>query len=203
MVLITGWFERAFERVIIFEGEYSDDPLDSGGRTKYGITEAVARNFGYEGEMKDLSLEKAKMIYKKGYWNKNRCDEFASYKMAELVFDCGVNMGNNTAILLLQRAYNLLSERGIEEDGLIGPETLNAVNTFKYERDLAFWYLVFRVERYKNIVKNNSSQRRFIRGWGRRVQALMGGILLEDTRPNISFAHALDIVTDKLKENIK
>ena len=33
--------------VIYLEGGYTDDPDDPGGKTKYGITERVAREYGY------------------------------------------------------------------------------------------------------------------------------------------------------------
>ncbi len=52
-------FEKAFEEIILHEGGYADDPADSGGKTMYGITEAVARNSGYRGEMKDFILRRS------------------------------------------------------------------------------------------------------------------------------------------------
>ena len=36
------------------EGGYVDHPADRGGRTCFGITEAVARAHGYDGAMRDL-----------------------------------------------------------------------------------------------------------------------------------------------------
>lgn len=174
---IANWFERAFERVILFEGGYADDPYDSGGKTMYGITEAVADRYGYEGEMKNLPIETAKDIYRNNYWHANGCGDFDNFIIAELVFDMGVNMGNRVAVRKLQKAYNLLSNNEITVDGLIGPETLGAVNGYPHTRDLAFWYCTLRSLRYKNIVAHNKTQRRFIRGWGRRVQSLLEDVL--------------------------
>ena len=62
-------FITAFEKVIGIEGGYSDDPDDRGGKTKFGITEAVARAHGYRGEMRDLGLTTARKIYKSSYWD--------------------------------------------------------------------------------------------------------------------------------------
>ena len=53
---------------ILREGGFSDNPYDTGGKTMYGITKRTARNFGYTGNIKDLSLEKAIDIYDKGFW---------------------------------------------------------------------------------------------------------------------------------------
>jgi lysozyme family protein len=39
-------FDSAFQKVIMVEGGYSDHPSDTGGKTQFGITEAVARANG-------------------------------------------------------------------------------------------------------------------------------------------------------------
>lgn len=44
-------FEEALKHTLGIEGEYSDHPSDSGGKTRYGITEAKARAWGYDGPM--------------------------------------------------------------------------------------------------------------------------------------------------------
>ena len=38
--------------VLDTEAGYVDNPDDSGGKTKYGITEEMARFYGYEGDMR-------------------------------------------------------------------------------------------------------------------------------------------------------
>ena len=56
-------FERIFDYLLRVEGGYSDDENDKGGKTKYGITEEEARDFGYKGNMQDLTKDFAKNIY--------------------------------------------------------------------------------------------------------------------------------------------
>ncbi|BBM39799.1 predicted peptidoglycan domain protein (plasmid) [Leptotrichia hofstadii] len=58
-------FERIFDYLLRVEGGYSDDENDKGGKTKYGITEEEARDFGYKGDMQDLTKDFAKNIYLK------------------------------------------------------------------------------------------------------------------------------------------
>jgi lysozyme family protein len=171
-------FEKAFERTIIYEGGYSDNPYDSGGKTMYGITEKTARDNGYKGKMKDLTLREAKEIYKDDYWNIIRLDEIDKESMQELMFDTAVNMGVHASVLFAQRAYNILNKKGIAVDGVIGPQTINAINNYRYERDIAFWYISVRVEGYNKIVKSNEDQKVFIRGWGRRIQSLLDEVVL-------------------------
>ena len=40
-------FEKIFDYLLKVEGGYSDDKYDKGGKTKYGIIEEEARDFGY------------------------------------------------------------------------------------------------------------------------------------------------------------
>ena len=62
-------FLTAFEKLLKHEGGYSNHPADPGGKTRYGITEAVAREVGYRGNMNELPLELAQRIYKEKYWD--------------------------------------------------------------------------------------------------------------------------------------
>ena len=66
-------FHRALTAVLDLEGDYSDDARDPGGRTRYGITEAVAREQGYQGDMQDLPKSLAESIYKTHYWDVCHC----------------------------------------------------------------------------------------------------------------------------------
>ncbi|EXT50381.1 glycosyl hydrolase 108 family protein [Acinetobacter sp. 25977_4] len=62
------YVEQYLDALIKREGGYVNDTLDSGHATKFGITQTVARSYGYQGEMEDLPLETARDIYKKQYW---------------------------------------------------------------------------------------------------------------------------------------
>ncbi|MGK7253311.1 glycoside hydrolase family 108 protein [Acinetobacter baumannii] len=102
--------EQYLDELIKREGGYVNNPADRGGATKYGITEAVARENGYKGSMKDLPLDVAKSIYKQQYWTAPRFDQVnaVSSAVAEELLDTGVNCGTGFAKPLLQRALNLL-----------------------------------------------------------------------------------------------
>jgi len=45
------------------EGGYVNDKDDSGGATRYGITQKVARKYGYYDSMKHFPLSRAVNIY--------------------------------------------------------------------------------------------------------------------------------------------
>lgn len=110
------YFEDAFAILLEQEGGYSDDPEDSGGKTRYGITEAVARENGYLGDMRDLPLDVARAIYKLRYWEAVGCDYYP-WPLSLYVFDCAVNQGVEPAKKMLQRALDTV------QDGVIGPTT--------------------------------------------------------------------------------
>lgn len=110
-------FDTAFDVLMKVEGGLVDDPRDIGGLTKFGISKKAYPNLDIE----SLTLEQAKEIYKKDYWDKCRCDELPpSFDIA--VFDTAVNMGCVKAVILLQKAIRE------KVDGVIGPKTLEAIN---------------------------------------------------------------------------
>lgn len=130
-------FDAEFEKVVLVEGGYSDNPFDSGGQTMFGITIAVARANGYHGEMKDMPLATAKAIYRAQYWDINKLDEVSTISsvIAHEMFDTGVNMGTGRAALFLQRALSRLNRRGrdypdVSIDGQVGPMTISALSSF-------------------------------------------------------------------------
>jgi len=130
-------FDAEFQRVVMIEGGYSDNPIDSGGRTKYGVTESVARAYGYTGEMRDLSFGTARAIYRERYWDVLKLDEveLLAPRVAAELFDTSVNCGPGVAGTFLQRALNIFNRGGslypeVVVDGLVGRMTLAALSAY-------------------------------------------------------------------------
>lgn len=109
-------FSRALEILLKLEGGYSNDAMDPGGKTKFGITEAVARRHGYIGDMQDLQADFAGEIYRSDYWDACRCDQMP-WPTSLFVFDSAVNQGADAAIRMLQRALDTV------QDGVMGKQT--------------------------------------------------------------------------------
>ena len=106
-------------------------PSDPGGETAYGITKKTAVAAGYIGNMKDLTVDKACEIYKQLYWDKIKGDDINFQCVASELFDTAVNCGIKRAVTFLQKAYNkLVKGSPLTEDGLIGPKTIAAVNSY-------------------------------------------------------------------------
>ena len=105
-------FDRAFQITVGVEGGYVNDPADPGGETKFGISHRSYPDIG----IKALTLDQAKDIYRRDYWQAASCDSMPE-RIGHLVFDCAVHHGVKTAIKLLQRALR------VADDGEFGPVT--------------------------------------------------------------------------------
>lgn len=134
-------FDDALRHTLGLEGDYSDDPRDSGGKTRYGITEARAREWGYTGAMAELPLSLTKRIYKESYWDLLRLDQVAdlSPAVAMEMFDTAVNCGTAVPVKFLQRLLNVFNRNQTDYpdlvvDGLIGRSTLTALRDFLNSR---------------------------------------------------------------------
>lgn len=113
-------FADAFNAVLGNEGGYVNNPADPGGATMYGITEKVARAWGYQGDMRALPLATAQAIAKKNYWDAYQCDQFDP-RIGFNIFDAAYNGGHP--------AQWLQAAAGVTQDGIIGAVTIIAVRT--------------------------------------------------------------------------
>lgn len=121
-------FEQAFQTLIGHEGDYlSPDAArrqgDPGGETRYGISKAA-----YPGEdIANMTKERAASIYRRDYWGPAGCDAVPEPLKFDL-FDMAVNSGVRAAIKALQKAA------GEVEDGVLGPRTLQSVQSIPPDR---------------------------------------------------------------------
>lgn len=157
-------FEQAFTKLLGHEGGYSNNPRDTGGETMWGVTIAVARANGYTGTMRALPQSVAMAIYKKDYWDAVQADKLPD-AVRYAVFDAAVNSGVKQAAKWLQQAV------GVNQDGIIGKQTLAAAQAFD-GRELAAKMLGARLQFMTNI----PSWPTFGKGWARRIAALLSEV---------------------------
>jgi len=146
-------FDAAFDRLIGHEGGYVNHPSDPGGETKYGISRR-----SYPGEdIAGLTLERAKLIYARDFWGPAGCDVVPDAAKFEL-FDMAVNSGVKAAVRNLQRAV------GETDDGILGPRTLQAIQSMPAPR------LVARFNGHRlAFMSSLPTWPAFGRGWARRI----------------------------------
>lgn len=150
-------FEDAIRYVLENEGVDSDHPADTGGRTRYGITEATAKAHGLD--VRTITLEQATTIYRARYWN---FDYVRDQRLATKCFDIVVNMGVAGGVKVIQRAL------GVTEDGIFGAKTLVALHSIPTDEALERISCAL-ADRYVDICITNKSQWVFLKGWLRRA----------------------------------
>lgn len=125
-------FDSAFQVLIGHEGKYTDDRRDpgnwTGGKVNQGVLKGtkygIAANTYGDLDIINLTLDDAKFIYKRDFWDKMRLNELAACGYDDLafnLFDAAVNSGVSRSVKFVQKAVRA------EEDGQLGPLTLRAI----------------------------------------------------------------------------
>lgn len=171
-------FEIAFQATELVEAGYVSNPSDPGGATNHGVTEKIARAYGYTGDMKDLSIDTAKAIAKKYFWDPIQGDDLAAASpvIASKVFDLNYQFYSGAAGMFLQRSLAALGCQVIA-DGHIGALTVKALNDFVRKHPAEGESVLLRsigglqVADYVRQTESNTAKREFFYGWLRkRVQ---------------------------------
>lgn len=163
-------FNKYLPTLLLHEGGWVNDPLDAGGCTNWGVTRFTLEDYRNHPvtcqDVKNLTKEEAGKIYKKNYWDTIGGDLITSQSVAEFLFDFGVNSGTGRAAKALQ------SILGVTQDGKIGPKTIKATN----ERDPKKLFEDLKQNRLdfvNSIVRNNPSQKKFLKGWTNRINSFI------------------------------
>jgi len=185
-------FNIAFEITMGNEGPYDNDPDDVGGETYWGIARRYHPDWGgwkiideykskpnFPANLKDAVglKDSAKVLYKTMYWNIFLGDSIPDQKIAEELFDTGVNMGNSEAIKFLQTSLNLLNRNqqnypDIVVDGKFGPNTLNTLKKYLSWDKVDYLYKIMNILQgvhYINYMNQSPIQEKYCRGWLNRV----------------------------------
>jgi lysozyme family protein len=170
--------DAMIDDVIAREGGYSNHPSDRGGATRWGVTQAVARAHGYQGDMRDYPRAQAVEVYRSQYWTRPAYDRVAEKapRIAAELFDTAVNMGPEIATGFLQRALNALNRGGrdyadVALDRRVGPQTLAALAGFLATRGPAGEAVLLKAldalqgERYVSLAESRPANEAFLYGW--------------------------------------
>lgn len=170
--------DQIIEGIVGREGGFTDNPKDKGGPTRWGITQAVARQYGYTGDMRTLPREVAKAIYLELYYVGPKFDQVHSLspRIAEELTDTGVNMGQAVAARFLQRALNAFNREArvypdIAVDGLLGIRSLAALRSYLEHRGAEGELVMLKAlncmqgERYIELAEGRPANEEFVYGW--------------------------------------
>ncbi|WP_152018455.1 glycosyl hydrolase 108 family protein [Aliarcobacter butzleri] len=150
-------FNKALNFIFNAEGGYSNRKNDAGGATNFGITQKTFNSAISRGiintditDVKYINKDLATQIYKHDYWNSISANKLPT-GIDVALFDMTVNAGVANAIKTLQKTL------GIKQDGIIGNDTINAINS--YEGDLLKDFNNDRREYNNSIIENNQRLR--------------------------------------------
>jgi len=182
----TKFVRNSITQILKNEGGYQDSTKDKGNYKKAdgtilgtmrGITpETYAKFVGKSiddltvADMKGISANTARDIYKKEYWEKPKL-ALLPEELQENVFDMQVNAGKN-AVKILQR---LAGMTGNAVDGYIGPTTIKKISEANVTNDQ---YVDARIKYYTKIAKNSKDKDKdgtpdkmaFLDGWKKRAE---------------------------------
>jgi len=152
----------ALEKTLKWEGGYT---VDTGGKTKFGISQKAYPNL----DIPNLTIEQAREIYRRDYWNRIQGDYIRSQKTAAALFDYAVNAGVSKSVKAAQAA---LKAKGypVTIDGVLGAGTLAAINS--QGDNLADLITQERVKFYEALVKSNPAKYGvYLKGWLKRAHS--------------------------------
>jgi len=127
-------FEQSFNLVIKSEGGFTNDQRDSGnhlpdgrqGSTMLGCTQANWEAYiGHkvtQDDMKKLTKDEVKPLYKKNYWDAVHGDDLPT-GLDYAAFDFAINAGSSASRKMIQKAL------GVTADGAFGAMTMSAIKS--------------------------------------------------------------------------
>ena len=166
-------FDQCLKFVLEREGGYVCDSSDRGGATNCGITQSTYDDYRVRAGRNrqpviGIDANEISDIYRLLYWKAVHGDKLPR-PVDLVVFDAAVNHGPRQAILFLQRAV------GAEDDGVIGPQTIAAVQAdlkAGLSVSVAAAIIVMRREFYERLVARDATQAKFLNGWNNRLDHL-------------------------------
>ena len=175
--------------VLSYEGGFVNDPDDAGGATNKGVTLATWRRVGYDKDgdgdidVADLKLisdeEAVNAVLRPHYWNRWKADQINSQSLANILVDWVWGSGKHGIVIPLRML-------GVQADGIVGPKTLAALNGV----DAKVFFDQMKVERemfFRRIVEAKPTQKKFLKGWLRRLNGIQWGRLVCNNGKVIKF----------------
>lgn len=138
-------FQKAINHLFKLEGGYSNNKFDKGGATNYGITQKTYNAYLKKQNLqnkkvKDITKEESMSIYYREYWLPSGANKITDFKLAYLLFDSCVNHGLGCGKSLYKKSNGDFQK-----------------------------FIDLRREKYLAIVKNNPTQKIFLKGWLNRL----------------------------------
>ena len=160
-------FLPVYEHMLLNEGGYKLHTVkhDRGGMTYAGIARNKNPQWpGWEwidrGDTPPAAMVRS--FYMDGWWRPLSCDKIIDQKVAEALFDFGMNSSAYGAPTVAAKLAQIVV--GATPDGKVGPKTIAAINQHDADRFLDRFALAV-LARYHAIGMKDKTQRVFWPGW--------------------------------------
>ena len=166
-------FKISLQKTLAHEGEYVNDPDDSGKETYRGISRAnhsdwngwsvidqckIKSNFPFNlAKVADLEKQ-VELFYLYEFWLPLKADQIQNQTSADSIFDFAVNSGVKTTVLIVQSVV------GTKTDGIIGEQTLKKLNSL----DFGYFqpaFTVAKITHYISIIQKRPTNKKYLFGW--------------------------------------
>lgn len=162
-------FDIAIALVLRHEGGFADHPADKGSATNFGISTPIySKWLGRPAtplEVKNMTLNTAKIIYRAWYWNAIQGDTIKDQDVASAFMDMAVLRGVAAASKTMQKAL------GLAQDGIIGPKSMAAINAV-HPPILLLAFMRECTKALVNIAVMNPTQLVFVNNWVARAHEI-------------------------------
>jgi len=166
-------FKISLQKTLAHEGEYVNDPDDSGKETYRGISRTnyanwkgwliidqykIKPNFPFS-MVNIIDLEKqVELFYLYEFWLPLKADQISNQTSADSIFDFAVNAGIKPSVQMVQSIV------GTKVDGIIGEKTLQKLNSL----DFGYFqpaFTVAKITHYISIIKKRPANKKYLYGW--------------------------------------
>jgi lysozyme family protein len=165
-------FIEAVTKTLLAEGGFVHNSV-TGEIVNYGITSAFLGSIGQpnsESDVQNLTRDQAINLYHEYFWEPLNAGAIVDQNLANKVFDIAVNQGLRTSAKMLQEAVNglQLGAGEIQEDGIIGRQTIAAINALP-PSNLLIQFKALAEVRYREIAEENPKLAGDLAGWLQRL----------------------------------
>ena len=187
--------DEALQFTLKWEGGYTNDPLDPGGPTNFGIIQSRYDEYRTD---KGLSKQPVKLItkseyteiYDKYYWEPIRA-QWVSSPLGLVLFDTAVNLGVGGATARLQASLKVpVTSRWTQAIS----DKIHTADQFAVALNICNLRIAKRYAR----VRQRADQRRFLRGWLNRDNALIREIKKMNGVVNLSDDFTYEFDSDEI-----
>ena len=166
-------YKKLIPHVLKWEGGWGNDPDDKGGPTMKGVTIATYTAYCNKkgrptptiNQLKNISKEEWEEIFKTMFWDRWKAEQINNQSVANLLVDWLWASGQYG----IKYPQQIL---GVTVDGVVGPKTINAINSYPDQKVLFNKLWERRKQHFISIANSRPGNQKFLKGWLNRLNDL-------------------------------